>query len=527
MAGGPHAAARPADRVTPAEIALIAAVLAGAAILRFAVADYSLWFDEFASMYFAEQPLSRLWSDWMVRETNPPLYYSLLHLWMGAFGHAEATIRSLSVIAGVGGIALLAALVRPRYGARTAFAVVLLAAVSAHHIYYSLLARGYIFAFGGVVVSLFGILAMIEQPRLSRPAAARAIALYAAGSLIAIYSHTTMLLWPGIASACVVALRWRTLFADRARLLAILALANLVVLAGAGWWLYITALQLTGVNNNISWIKPSSGRELARMFSRSSFLVRGIDHGERITFVVIAAFALAAVTRTWRMRATQALVVLAVASFVGLFAASLLKPILTPATLFWISIFPLLLVAIGIGACRTWIGYGLSLALVAGLFAANLAWSRWTFLELGNYTQAIRHVAAQPGRVLVVEGEPMGNVMEHACRVTYSRAATCPIRIVTLETSRTSDAWATASTGRPVLPWRRLPSFVSPEAEIFTFRRPWIYDPALKIYLSYGQGRASWKRKSDFDGPFTLAQFARVTNYPRPGTPPRVPYPDR
>ena len=53
--------------------ALTAAVLV-AAMVRLAFSDYSLWFDELASVFFASQPTERLWSAWMLRETNPPLF---------------------------------------------------------------------------------------------------------------------------------------------------------------------------------------------------------------------------------------------------------------------------------------------------------------------------------------------------------------------------------------------------------------------------------------------------------------------
>src|SRR4051812_22749451 len=41
----------------------------------------SLWYDEIFSAYWIHPPLSYLWTDGLVIETTPPLYYTLLKLW--------------------------------------------------------------------------------------------------------------------------------------------------------------------------------------------------------------------------------------------------------------------------------------------------------------------------------------------------------------------------------------------------------------------------------------------------------------
>src|SRR5512142_2026365 len=67
--------------------------------------EQSLWRDEIASVAFARLPLSQLWSVWMVHETNPPLYYSLLHVWIRLFGEGEFAVRSLSAVIGAAAVA--------------------------------------------------------------------------------------------------------------------------------------------------------------------------------------------------------------------------------------------------------------------------------------------------------------------------------------------------------------------------------------------------------------------------------------
>lgn len=57
----------------------------------------SFWRDEAFSYLMAKQPLfSLLWST--AQDSNPPLYYLLLKVWMGIFGTSELALRSLSFI---------------------------------------------------------------------------------------------------------------------------------------------------------------------------------------------------------------------------------------------------------------------------------------------------------------------------------------------------------------------------------------------------------------------------------------------
>ena len=62
---------------------MLALMLVAVAAFRIHTAQYSLWYDELASLEFARQPVSRLWSSWMLRETNPPLFYTMLSGWIG------------------------------------------------------------------------------------------------------------------------------------------------------------------------------------------------------------------------------------------------------------------------------------------------------------------------------------------------------------------------------------------------------------------------------------------------------------
>ena len=60
----------------------------------------SLWSDEIFSRYYADVfGLHYVLTDGLSLETNPPTYYLLLHGWMALWGHSEAALRSLSLVA--------------------------------------------------------------------------------------------------------------------------------------------------------------------------------------------------------------------------------------------------------------------------------------------------------------------------------------------------------------------------------------------------------------------------------------------
>jgi len=67
-------------------------------ILKMSVADeMSIWRDESFSIFNAQQSLSNLWAI-LAEDTNPPLYFLILHYWIQAFGIDVFAVKSLSII---------------------------------------------------------------------------------------------------------------------------------------------------------------------------------------------------------------------------------------------------------------------------------------------------------------------------------------------------------------------------------------------------------------------------------------------
>jgi mannosyltransferase len=89
--------------------AIVALILFVALAFRLPGLDSrSLWIDELFSEWFSSRSFTELWRDVPLYETHPPIYYSLLKLWTLLFGNSELGLRSLSVVASLATIFLVA-----------------------------------------------------------------------------------------------------------------------------------------------------------------------------------------------------------------------------------------------------------------------------------------------------------------------------------------------------------------------------------------------------------------------------------
>jgi uncharacterized membrane protein len=72
------------------------------------LASRSLWIDELFSQWFAARSLTELWHDVPFYETHPPFYYTLLKSWTLLFGKSELGLRSLSLVASLATVGVVA-----------------------------------------------------------------------------------------------------------------------------------------------------------------------------------------------------------------------------------------------------------------------------------------------------------------------------------------------------------------------------------------------------------------------------------
>ena len=68
----------------------------------------AIWGDEGSSLLLARYSLTGIWQH-AAFDVHPPLYFMLLHGWIGLFGEGILSLRSLSAVAGVATLRLAAA----------------------------------------------------------------------------------------------------------------------------------------------------------------------------------------------------------------------------------------------------------------------------------------------------------------------------------------------------------------------------------------------------------------------------------
>lgn len=149
---------------------VLVAVLIGGFLVRFVLAPWnSYWLDELYSV-----ATYGVWNDSLsamiqrLGETSvhPPLYQTLLYLWMQAFGDTELATRTLSNLSVAGATAFLYGIVKPRYGRGPALwsAVGLTLMYSA--VYYGLETRSYGFTMFLAAGSSYFLLGILEPGRV-------------------------------------------------------------------------------------------------------------------------------------------------------------------------------------------------------------------------------------------------------------------------------------------------------------------------------------------------------------------------
>jgi uncharacterized membrane protein len=86
----------------------VACIAAGIAVRFIGIGSRSLWLDEAYSAWFVGLSWRDLWVLTPRYETHPPFYYSLLKAWTYLFGDSGAALRSLSAVAGLVAIPIMA-----------------------------------------------------------------------------------------------------------------------------------------------------------------------------------------------------------------------------------------------------------------------------------------------------------------------------------------------------------------------------------------------------------------------------------
>lgn len=135
-------------------LALLAIVALAAGLRLYLIDAQSLWYDEGASLRFAERSLSEIW---VTTDIHPPGYYALLSGWTGVFGRSEAALRGLSALCGVLLIGVVYRLGQRLFDTHTGLLAALLVAIDPFHVYYGQETRMYalLALLGGLALWLF------------------------------------------------------------------------------------------------------------------------------------------------------------------------------------------------------------------------------------------------------------------------------------------------------------------------------------------------------------------------------------
>lgn len=197
-------------------------LLLAAGVRAWQLTFHSLWLDEVFSLFWASKPAGDIVRVGLTltEDKHPPLYYLLLHGWIGLFGATDAAVRSLGVFLGalavwpVYGLGLItqpAPADRPDHAWRRGALPALLLALNPFLVWYSQEARMFMPA------TTFGLWGLYAWLRALAPTATRGLT--APGRKIAPF------FWYGLAIGGLLAACYSYLFA-----------AFLLPVAGL-WWL--------------------------------------------------------------------------------------------------------------------------------------------------------------------------------------------------------------------------------------------------------------------------------------------------
>jgi mannosyltransferase len=175
--------------------------LAVGIVLRFWTRT-DMWLDEALTLDIARLPLSQLHAA-LNRDGAPPLYYVLLHFWVGAFGTSDLAVRALSGVLSCATLPFVWIAGR-RIGGRTvAVGVVVLVATSPFAVRYATENRMY-----ALVAFLTAVGLVALQRTLRAPAVGNLVVVALATSLL-LYSHYWSLYLVGVTALWLAWQWWR------------------------------------------------------------------------------------------------------------------------------------------------------------------------------------------------------------------------------------------------------------------------------------------------------------------------------
>lgn len=186
---------------TRAVVAVAVAVVVLGIALRF-MAKSDLWLDEALTLNIATQPLSHLHS-LLRRDGAPPLYYVLLHFWVGAFGTSDEAVRALSGVLSCATLPFIWVAGRRLGGRTVAASAVVLVASSPFAVRYATENRMY-----ALVAFLVAVGVVAIQRSVSRPSGWNLVSVALVSALL-LYSHYWAIYLLGVTAVWLLFQAWR------------------------------------------------------------------------------------------------------------------------------------------------------------------------------------------------------------------------------------------------------------------------------------------------------------------------------
>ncbi|HSR00846.1 MAG TPA: hypothetical protein VLM36_13145 [Sphingomicrobium sp.] len=471
--------------------------------LRLRQAGSPMTFDEYASIYFSRHNFSELWGWWMLRETNPPLFYSVLKLWRMAVPESEAALRALPLVISLAQIGLVAWFAARTYGRLAVLLCLILFALSPSDIFVSDYIRGYGLAKLAVTISFLGLVAELR----GIPSGGRGWIAYAAGSVVAIYCHTTMLAWPVIATGAVLFDAAIGSGIDRARVYRLLV-ADFVIVILSAWVVTLAVIQLSKRAANISWIEPLSLADYGSSLNLQ-LLLDGTASSAAMALLLVVG-----ILRTWGEQVTRLALFIVLLAIVLFKAADLVHPVVSDYTLHWCAIFTTLMASASLAErnAASWStrrALKLSAPIVA--IVAILAIGLYELFEdvwipqPQDFRYTIRTVARAPNAVLLVSHESMGVVVQQACMIEFHRPS-CPFRLIVMANPAQSDSWAFGGYRGPITAVRAVPAASAAAQTVYAFSR-YVYTPLDQLGLDPGDYREVQWDDGELIGPIPPEDF--------------------
>lgn len=418
-----------------ARLLLLAITVMGAGLRFYQLGSKGLWLDEAFSVWLGWQTIPEL-LEWLLKvDQHPPLYYTLLHFWMGLAGSGAASVRAFSALCGTLTIPVVYLIGKRLAGTEVGLLAAFILALSPFHVRFAQETRMYTLLTLNASLALLALVRLLGDPRsasmpigrqlarffgawrsarlaetrqadetgvgyrrdfrrdlawVSAPTRQRWLPLQAIETDLAwlalmifttaaMLSHNTAVLFPLAVNVFVFGFilyrRWRPTTAGQ---VAPPSLSNWL-LSQAGvfllWspWLAAFIVQATGVYGEF-WIPaPTWGTVKQAIFSfLSDFLPGQIGWAQ----LIWSGFGLVAILGAIHLRRRPAylalLLVLFLAPFAGELLVSLRRPIFYDRTLIWTSIPLYLLLAAGLNQLRYRPYILVSLAMLATINGLSL-----------------------------------------------------------------------------------------------------------------------------------------------------------